>query len=423
MRRRGPVALVSALVAGALPLAASPPSAAATPCTAWTRTTVATGLGVLENLLPDGTGGMLVSAGSEIDRVTPDGTATKVADLASPGQLLPFHGKVLAVYGDDLQSGALDKADGGLAIVDPVTGRVTPYAAGLTMPNGMALGPDDDAYVTRDLGSGTGITRISARAPHTPQLRWADLDDTNGAVVDPTGSYLYVDQTFTADSAVYRIPLADPSHLTAIAHLAGTGTAVPLGLDAMTRDAAGTLYLAANSGGEVIRLDPSTGATCVLTTGLITPSSVRFGGGPGWPATTLYVVGFDGTLSALTPPPGQIPPVDQPAPASLTLHAAIRASLSDTGNGPHPGAVLPVPQCFRAHHPVRRGTRGRWGDRACGGRNAHGAHRAHREGATQHPRSRPRPLHGDPHRACPRWRAGACDRERDGGPPRPLTAG
>ena len=323
MRGRGAVVLTFALCTGALPLPAGGSAAAATPCSPWTRTTVATHLGVLENLLADGTGGMLVAAAKEIDRVRPDGHVTKLASIASPGQLLPFHGKVLAVYGDDLQSGAENKTDGGLAIVDPVTGAVTPYADGLTMPNGMAIGPNDDAYVTRDVGSGTGITRIPAAAPHTPQVSWSTLDDTNGAAIDPTGTYLYTDQTFTADSAVYRIPLADPAKRTAIAHLVGTGTAVPLGLDDLTRDGAGVLYIAANSGGEVIRLDPATGATCVLTTGLTTPSSVRFGGGPGWPATTLYVVGFDGTLSALTPPPGQVPPVDPTPAVPLTVHAGI----------------------------------------------------------------------------------------------------
>jgi hypothetical protein len=74
------------------------------------------------------------------------------------------------------------------------------------------------------------------------------------------------------------------------------------GLDDLTIDSKGVLYVAANLAGEVIRLDPATGAHCVIVTGLQNPSSLKFGRGPGWAADRLYVVAFDGTVRELTPP-------------------------------------------------------------------------------------------------------------------------
>ena len=48
----------------------------------------------------------------------------------------------------------------------------------------------------------------------------------------------------------------------------------------MTRDRRGRLYVAANPVGEVIRVDPETKDTCVIASGLMLTSSVRFGQDP-----------------------------------------------------------------------------------------------------------------------------------------------
>ena len=102
------------------------------------------------------------------------------------------------------------------------------------MPNGLAILPNGDFVVSRDIGSGTGITRIPADDPAHPQTNWAQLDDQNGMAVDPTGTWLYADQTFTPDSAVYKIRIADPSDMSVVATLAGP---TPKGLDDLTIDA------------------------------------------------------------------------------------------------------------------------------------------------------------------------------------------
>jgi hypothetical protein len=65
--------------------------------------------------------------------------------------------------------------------------------------------------------------------------------------------------------------------------------------------------MAANGSGEVLRLDPQSGAVCVLVSGLRNPSAVKLGRGPGWSAQRLYVTSFDGSVKELTPPPGQEP--------------------------------------------------------------------------------------------------------------------
>ncbi|MEA2473888.1 MAG: hypothetical protein QOE06_1803, partial [Thermoleophilaceae bacterium] len=149
---------------------------------------------------------------------------------------------------------------------------------------------------------------------------------------DPTGTWLYADQTFTQDAAVYRIRIADPSDRAVVATLADPA---PKGLDDMTIDAKGILYLAANGTGEVIRLDPSTGAHCTIVTGLQNPSALKFGRGPGWHADRLYVVGFDGAVRELTPPaspapgPGPGPPSGGPAaPARLALSVRPRSAVA-----------------------------------------------------------------------------------------------
>jgi hypothetical protein len=66
-------------------------------------------------------------------------------------------------------------------------------------------------------------------------------------------------------------------------------------------------------------------------------SAVKFGDGPGWPATHLFVVGFDGVVRELTPPAGQdpVPPGRSqqeqppagppPAPPAMSLNARPRS--------------------------------------------------------------------------------------------------
>jgi sugar lactone lactonase YvrE len=182
------------------------------------------------------------------------------------------------------------------------------------MPNGLAFLADGSAVVTRikpTLGTPTGMTRITPTDPTHPQYNWVALNDTNGLILDPTGTWLYTDQTFTTDSAVFRIRVSDPSDMRIVAHLAhaglpgqlaAVGVGQPKGLDDMGFAPDGLLYVAANGAGQVIQVNPTTDASCVIATGLVDPSSVRAGSGSGWPSNHLYVTSWDGTVRELIPP-------------------------------------------------------------------------------------------------------------------------
>lgn len=80
------------------------------------------------------------------------------------------------------------------------------------------------------------------------------------------------------------------------------------GLDDMTRDAAGILYVAANGTGELIRVDPATAQACLVASGLQNPSSVRIAPeGSGFsdldPATLdLYITEFSGAIKRVVFP-------------------------------------------------------------------------------------------------------------------------
>jgi sugar lactone lactonase YvrE len=275
--------------------------------------TIASGLGSLENVLPDGTGGLLISASDQgaILRMTPDGKSTLfVPGVDAPGGMRIKNDILYFNTGDALQSGAQNTADGTIGTFDLVTQSRGMLAQGLTMPNGLAMLPNGDFVVSRDIGgSNTGITRVPASDPAHPQTNWAKLSDTNGMAIDPTGTYLYTDETFTSAANVYRILISDPSQINVVASLSNVP---PKGPDDMTIDGSGILYIAANGAGDVIRLDPRDKSTCVIASGMRNTSAVKFGAGPGWPDTHLFVVGFDGVVRELTPPPDQTPVPPKP---------------------------------------------------------------------------------------------------------------
>jgi sugar lactone lactonase YvrE len=295
-----------ALAAGALVAPAA--GAAPDPCAPWTVTVLASGLGSLENLEPDGKDGLYVSASTQnaVLRVTRTAAPkVAVADVTSPGGLRVRGGALFFTTGDALASGATGTADGTIDRLDLRTGRRSTWARGLTMPNGLVFLPDGSALTSRDVAglNPTGITRVTKAGAVQPG--WSDQADSNGMAVDPTGRWLYSDETFTLASNVYRTEIAHPERREVVASLFEPG--VPKGLDDLTLASSGALYLAANSAGQVLRLDPRTGASCAIASGLTTTSAVKQGRGTVFPSSRLYVTGFDGKVLELVPPAGVTP--------------------------------------------------------------------------------------------------------------------
>jgi sugar lactone lactonase YvrE len=293
--------VLAATPAAAAPRAADPdraPVPTSAHCAVWKQKKIANSLGILESLLPDNHGGMLLSSSThnQVERLTPNGKVTVLASVDSPGQLVWDGKRVMFPTGDALQDGVLSTANGTLQLLDLKTRKHTTYATGLTMPNGLALDRDGTAYVTRDLGSGTGITRISAKPGHKIMTNWAKVPDTNGIAIDRKRRVMYVDQTFTLDAPIVRIPMAHPARETQIGNLIGVGGFTPKVLDDLTMSGRGVLYLPANVGGELLSYDPGTRKTCLVATGLGNPSDVTIGTGHGWRKGALFVCGFDGTV-------------------------------------------------------------------------------------------------------------------------------
>src|SRR4051794_24311391 len=99
------IAVVLAVVSGAT---AQTAAASGSGCTPWNVRTVAGGLGVLENLEPDTSGGMLISnnGANEIDRLTPDGRVTTlIPNVPSPGGQRIHGGQLYFNTGDSAQAG------------------------------------------------------------------------------------------------------------------------------------------------------------------------------------------------------------------------------------------------------------------------------------------------------------------------------
>jgi sugar lactone lactonase YvrE len=220
-----------------------------------------------------------------------------------------MRGDVLYFNTSDLPwSASLGLKDGTIDTFNLRTGERRTWARNLVAPNGLVFLPNGDAVVSRDQNGPdgpTGITRVPRGDPTHPQYNWVATDDSNGMAVDPTGTWLYFDQTNKDGSPLWRARIADPRQSALFASL-GPGS----GLDDLTIDTNGVLYVTRNNeagGGQVIRFDPSTKQSCVIATGLNNPSSVKFGCGPGWPSDRLYVVAFDGTIRELSPPAGAPP--------------------------------------------------------------------------------------------------------------------
>lgn len=216
-------------------------------------------------------------------------------DITGPGGILVEGDTAYVTTGNTPASGWLGIADGAVEAVDLRTGSRRKVATGLVMPNGLAR-LDDGRFVTsRDVGASTGLSAIApggAPAPYAP-----DVSSTNGLAYDAARRTLYVSSTFNPRSTVSAVDVDRPDAAPRVFTIPGIG---PLNAaDDITLGPDGNVYVALNLAGSVVRLDPDTGATCTIASGLPLSSSVAFGSGPGWDRSAAYVTSFAGTVTRL----------------------------------------------------------------------------------------------------------------------------
>ncbi|WFR74275.1 SMP-30/gluconolactonase/LRE family protein [Prescottella defluvii] len=194
----------------------------------------------------------------------------------------------------------LTRQDGRLWQLDTTTGQLA--ERGALAGNGLLRLPDGDlltTWVGTEGGPPTGVTRYRSDSGHV-EPNWSPVPRGEGLAASPDGRFVYTDDLFTGQ--IYRVPLDDPGRWTVVTRIPGL---LP-GTDDLTMSRSGTLYVAAHIEGAIYSVDPETGATCVVASGLSNgwqgPSSVRIGrAGDGW---ALYVTSFDGTLRRVDPPGG-----------------------------------------------------------------------------------------------------------------------
>lgn len=294
-------AMLGTLAAAASMANTAAASAPAESCP-WTASVISTGLGSLENLGFDGTGGMLLSrtanGNAHIYRLEPDGSGAVVApEIDAPGGIVIDGVTAYFTTGNSFRSGILGRPDGTIVAMSLDRYAVTTVANGLTMPNGMARLPDGDFVVSRNLGLTTGLTHVAHDGlTATPYAQ--RLERTNGVAYHPQHNAVITSLDLSPAATLAVIDVETGSVVQRI----NLGILGLIGFpDDLTVGPEGHVYLAMDLG-AVVRVDLATGRACVIGTGLPLSTAVKFGSGPGWDSTCLYATSLVGEIRRLCPP-------------------------------------------------------------------------------------------------------------------------
>jgi sugar lactone lactonase YvrE len=252
----------------------------------------------LESVIVGPNGRLYYTGSGNVMVLDRPGAAPRVfaSGIGGPGGMVFMpDGRLVVGFGDSFQTGLIGNLIGqaGLYSFDVNTGARRTLVTGLSMANGVARGADGTFYASDDVG--LGIDRVVG---NQAQRRWAFIVSSNGLVIDSTGRYLFAAQTFVP-AEIKRIDVTDPTKKITWFH--ANPLDWPAGFDGLTRDARDRLYVAANGGQQVWRINRDRTA-CAMTPklGLLPaqgPSSLAFGAATGpFPADSLYVVTFNGRL-------------------------------------------------------------------------------------------------------------------------------
>ncbi|MFI1797458.1 SMP-30/gluconolactonase/LRE family protein [Streptomyces sp. NPDC020379] len=226
-----------------------------------------------ENLEFDGRGTLWVAhlTKNRVEGYAPDGTLKASVPVSGPGGIRRGpDGMMYVNYGvNPLSSWA---TGGGIVRFDPTAAapKAETFVDGLSGVNGLVIDSVGNLYVSRELA--TGILKI--RPDGTKDEKWtraADVFGTNGLEI--VGDQLYASVITDTASPVVRVPLNDPAARTTVVELSPNPLKTKV-LDDLTAFE-GTLVVASFRDGELLQVDPATGRSCVLVSGLRMPTSVR----------------------------------------------------------------------------------------------------------------------------------------------------
>ncbi len=279
-----------AMTFGAMAGVAEPAAAAIGSC--GTPTTVSTfhqDAGTwYENLEFDGRGGVWVSvlSGNRVERYLPSGAVSSTVDVRAPGAVRAGPDGLFYVNAGDTVEGP-----GEVVRFDPqhLDRPVMPYASGFANANGGGFDSAGNYYVADSNG------RIFKVLPGgRVDAGWTTEIPSADAVIIK-GGQLFTTSVLDPDSAVTRVPLADPAAHQVVVKLSSGATKAP---DDGTIGPDGQLYVAAYGSGEIFRISPWTGRACLLVSGLANPTSMRFADrfGPYVPWRDLFVTEGSGSI-------------------------------------------------------------------------------------------------------------------------------
>lgn len=306
-RRFWSAALAAAtLVTVSSGVTAIPANAVDTCTTGWQSDVLASGLGELENLEPDGQGGFYVSS---VDRgiiyhVDAQSTVTTVVSgLDHPAGLRLDRGNLYFLTGN----GSTPAGTGELKRLEVATGQVTTLLTGLVQPVGLLLLPDGDLLFSQLSIPGPPVG-VSRYRPSTGEftLGWSKTPRPYGLALSADGQAVYTEDELTSE--IIRIPLDAPESNTVVATVADGVLPV---LDDLDVTADEMIYVGGDFSHNIYQVDPTSGAACAIVTGLggppeqplsPGPSAVRIA--PDGSDSALYVTDFDGTVRRLRPPGG-----------------------------------------------------------------------------------------------------------------------
>ncbi|MEU1673739.1 hypothetical protein ABZ752_17130 [Streptomyces roseifaciens] len=250
-----------------------------------------------ENLEFDGRGTLWVAhlIKNRVEGYAPDGTLKTSFPVSGPGGLRRGpDGMMYVNYGVSPLA-----TDGGIMRFDPAAATPKPekVVGGIRGINGLAVDTAGNFYLSRELA--TGIVKV--RPDGTKDEEWTRAADVFGANgLEIAGDQLYVSAITDTSSPVYRIPLNDPARRTTVTHLSRNLLDMKF-LDDLTY-VDGSLVVASFRDGQLIRVNPDTGRSCVLASGLHMPSSIRVARGFGEHSAqkALFVVEASGRILKVT---------------------------------------------------------------------------------------------------------------------------